>query len=113
MDERSESDEWIDELVATWTEMYKKSMTTMVVLKLIAAAGQSSVEEIREMLDSATGWSFTERGLYRTMRRLTSLGLLSTAEIPVPRTGARRKYFELSEMGRRYLDRLELELLDR
>ena len=79
MDERSESDEWIDELVATWTAMYKKSMTTVLVLKLIAAAGQSSVEEIREMLDSATGWSFTERGLYRTMRRLTSLGLLSTA----------------------------------
>ncbi|MEZ5380938.1 MAG: PadR family transcriptional regulator [Microthrixaceae bacterium] len=108
----SESDEWLDELVDTWTEMYKKSMVTLVLLRVIGSAGQASVDAIATTLKRTTGWSITERGLYRTLRRLASSGLLATAEVDVPRTGAKRKDFELTDLGSRYLARIERELLD-
>ena len=107
----SESDEWLDELVATWTEMYKKSMVTVVLLRTIGAVERASVDEIASGLGGSTGWSLTERGLYRTLRRLASSGLLHTVEVDVPRTGVKRKDFELTDLGKRYLTRIEAGLL--
>lgn len=107
----SESDEWLDELVETWTEMYKKSMVTLAILRLVAAAGWASVDEVGAAFGEATGWTITERGLYRTMRRLAAVGVLATVEVDVPRTGAKRKHFELTDFGKRYLKRIEAELL--
>lgn len=107
----TESDEWLDELVGTWTEMYKKSMVTLTILREVAAAGLASVDEVAVAFGQTTGWTITERGLYRTMRRLASSGVLATVEVDVPRTGAKRKNFELTDFGKRYLERLEVELL--
>lgn len=45
------------------------------------------------------------------MRRLASSGVLATVEVEVPRTGAKRKNFELTDLGKRYLKRIEAELL--
>ena len=45
------------------------------------------------------------------MRRLASSGVLATAEVDVPRTGAKRKDFALTDFGKRYLKRTEAELL--
>ena len=42
----TESDEWLEELVDTWTEMYKKSMVTLAILREVAASGWVSVDEI-------------------------------------------------------------------
>ena len=35
MTQPSESEEWLDELVQRWTEVYKKSMTTLVLLEVV------------------------------------------------------------------------------
>ena len=103
----TETDEWLDELVHSWTEVYKKSMTTLVLLRVIRTEGRASAEEIRPAFTQASGWELTERGLYRTLRRLTSTGLLAVSEVSVPRTGAKRKDFELTKLGVRYLERIE------
>ena len=107
----TESDEWLDELVDTWTEMYKKSMVTLAILREVGGAGWASVDEVAAALDRSTGWTLTERGLYRTMRRLASSGVVVTSEVDVPRTGAKRKQFELTDLGQRYLKRIEAERL--
>ncbi len=107
----TESDEWLDELVDTWTEMYKKSMVTLAILRAVGSAGWASVDDVAADFARTTGWSLTERGLYRTMRRLASSGVLKTSEVDVPRTGAKRKQFELTDLGKRYLKRIEAERL--
>ena len=107
----TESDEWLEELVDTWTEMYKKSMVTLAILREVAASGWVSVDVIAAAFGESTGWTITGRGLYRTMRRLASSGVLATVEVEVPRTGAKRKNFELTDLGKRYLKRIEAELL--
>ena len=111
MQHPTESDEWLDELVDTWTEMYKKSMVTLAILREVGTAGWASVDEVAVAFGQTTGWTLTQRGLYRTMRRLASSGVLATAEVDVPRTGAKRKQFELTDLGKRYLKRIEAERL--
>jgi len=54
-----------------------------------------------------TGWSLTERGTYRTIRRLASAGLLSMNEVGAARTGAKRKEYHLTERGHEYLRQIE------
>jgi PadR family transcriptional regulator PadR len=109
----SESEEWLDELVQRWTEVYKKSMTTLALLEVVEARGPIAAGLIGSALVESTGWGLTERGLYRTLRRLTATGLLTASEVAVPRTGAMRKDYELTPLGARYLARIRGELLDR
>ena len=59
----TESDEWHDELVGTWTEMYKKSMVTLAILQAVATAGWASVDDVAGAFSQSTGWMITERGL--------------------------------------------------
>lgn len=103
----SEADEWLEELVASWVEVYKKSATTLVLLRIIDAIGPAPAPMIGAELTRRTGWTLTERGLYRTLRRLASSDLLTSDDVPVPRTGVRRKDFSLTDFGRRYLERIE------
>jgi len=63
--------------------------------------------------DSSVDVDPAERGLYRTLRRLAATGLLTASEVAVPRTGAKRKNYELKALGARYLARIRGELLDR
>lgn len=106
-----EREEWLGELTVSWTEVYKKSMTTVVLLRLVAERGPIGVLELAEALTERTGWSFTERGLYRTTRRLVDHGVLTYTEVTVPRTGARRKDLTLTGLGREYLGRIEAQLI--
>lgn len=112
MSHPSEADEWLEELVYSWTEVYKKSMTTLMLLRVINELGPIAAEALGRELEQRTGWSLTERGLYRTLRRLASAGLLLTAEEPAARTGVMRKLFTLSETGGAYLRRLNEAVLD-
>lgn len=107
----SEAGEWLDELVRSWTEMYKKSITTLVLLRVIDKAGPVAAGDIGPAFTEETGWQLTERGLYRTLRRLAASGLLVTTETVVPRTGAKRKDFELTPFGTQYLERIEALVL--
>lgn len=105
----SEADEWLDELVTSWVEVYKKSATTLVLLRVIDTIGPAPAGAIGEELTRRTGWAFTERGLYRTLKRMASNDLLDSTEVAVPRTGIARKDFTVTEFGRRYLRRIEAE----
>lgn len=108
----SEEEELLDELVRGWVEVYKKSATTLVLLRLIAEAGEVDTSTIAETLIDRTGWEHTERGLYRTLRRLRGLGLLSVREEPGRRTGAQRHLYGLTDRGARYLHGIENALID-
>jgi PadR family transcriptional regulator PadR len=103
----NESEEWLDELVASWFEVYKKSATTLILLRIIDTQGPVSAPEIGVELERRSGWTLTERGLYRTLKRLASSDLLLVDTVPVARTGLRRNEFSLNDFGRRYLARIE------
>ena len=108
----SEEDELLAELVRAWVEVYKKSATTLVLLRLVAEAGEVDTPTIADTLSQRTGWENTERGLYRTLRRLRGLGLLSVREQPGQRTGASRHLYGLTDRGARYLHGVENALID-
>lgn len=103
----SEEDELVDELVRAWVEVHKKSATTVVLLRSIADAAPVATSAIAEALADRTGWEITERGLYRTLRRLRGLGLVTVREEPGHRTGAPRHVYELTGRGDAYLHRIE------
>lgn len=103
----SEADEWLDELVTGWVEVYKKSMTTLVLLRIVADLAPVPAATIRAELAARTGWQLTERGLYRTLKRLAGSDLLAVETIPVERTGRPRKDYALTGLGRDFLARLE------
>ena len=98
--------EWLEEMVVSWTEVYKKSATTLVLLKIIKGHGPASIGKIQELFTAQTGWDITERGLYRTLKRLEDAGLLAVEGKKVPRTGAKRKDFSLTAAGDYYLQRI-------
>lgn len=111
MKQKSESEEWLSELVESWTAVYKKSMTTVVLLRVIGEHGPVGVGVVAAEFAGATDWQITERGLYRTLRRLAASGLLETTEEAASRTGAMRKLFQLTSLGRNYLDEVESKIL--
>ena len=103
----SEVTEWVDELVSGWVEVHKKSMTTVVLLRIVDAHGPVPAATIGSEFSARTGWSINERGLYRTLKRLATSDLLAVESVPVERTGLPRKDYRLTDLGETYLARLE------
>ncbi|WP_152353917.1 PadR family transcriptional regulator [Brachybacterium subflavum] len=106
-----EDSEWADELAASWVEVYKKAATTLALLRLVRESGPISAHVLAPLFAEATGWSLSERGLYRSLRRLAQAGVLDVAQVEVPRTGAKRQDFSLTAVGRAYLQRIEGHVL--
>ncbi|UYG18117.1 helix-turn-helix transcriptional regulator [Brachybacterium huguangmaarense] len=106
-----EDAEWADELAASWVEVYKKAATTLALLRLVRDHGPVSAQDVAPLFAQVTGWTLSERGLYRTLRRLAQAGSLEISQVEVPRTGARRQDFSLTGVGRAYLERIEDQLL--
>lgn len=98
-----ESDEWLDELIRRWNEMFKKSMTSLVLLRLIGDRDDVEVADLQTRLTATTGWTLTERGLYRALQRLAADGLLAVHPVPAPRTGAKRNTFRLTPLGMEFI----------
>lgn len=105
----SEADEFLDDLVESWVEVYKKSATTVFLLRIISKEEELSTAQILTRLSEVSGWSFTERGLYRTLQRLVSNYLLAVDTRPGVRSGLKRKVFTVTDFGRAYLARIEAE----
>lgn len=103
--------EWAEELAASWIEVYKKSATTLTLLRIIRSHGPIPAADIQVQFEKQTGWSITERGLYRTLRRLASLDLLAVNPVRTPGTGAKRKDFTLTPAGKLYLERITENLV--
>lgn len=106
-----EDAEWAEELARSWVEVYKKSATTLALLRLVRAHGPISAHDLAPLFIETTGWSLSDRGLYRTLRRLAQSGALEISQVDVPRTGAKRQDFVLTDVGRSYLERIEEQLL--
>ena len=107
----SEEDELLDELVRAWVEMYKKSAATLVLLRLIADSGPVDTSTVADKLARRTGWELAERALYRSLQRLSGLGLLAVHKRAGHRTGAARHVYEITERGSTYLRRIEAALV--
>ena len=70
-----EEDELKYEIVFRWAEVHKKSLTSFLIMVSLGNRSMWS-KEIEVWLVRVTGWEITERGLYRTMQRMTELGLI-------------------------------------
>lgn len=106
-----EDGEWIEELARSWVEVYKKSATTLALLRIFRDEGPLAASEVAPRYVEATGWTITERGLYRTLRRLAETGALDVERVGVARTGAKRQDFALTPIGAAYLARIEQQLV--
>lgn len=102
-----EDEEWVTELTTSWVEVYKKAATTLALLRIVRDHGPVSAQEIAPLFTQATTWPLSERGLYRSLRRLAQTGSLDVSKTQVPRTGAQRQEFALTPAGREYLRRIQ------
>ena len=107
-----ENEEWLTGRVESWVETYKKAMLTPVVLRLVAIHQPVTVATLTSRLTAVTGWRVTERGLYRTVKRLQESGFLTGANIDSPRTGVKRKELALSPFGDRFLSGVDANLIE-
>ncbi|MBO0909620.1 PadR family transcriptional regulator [Arthrobacter sunyaminii] len=107
-----EEQEWVQARVESWVETYKKSMLTPVVLRAVAEHQPVTVARVAEEVAAGTGWQITERSLYRTLKRLQDTGLLHSAEVDVPRTGAKRKEISLTGLGSQFLAGITASLVE-
>jgi DNA-binding PadR family transcriptional regulator len=103
----AEDEEWVTHRVSAWVDTYKKSMLTPVILRLVEAHEPATVEQIATGISSSTPWQITERGLYRTLKRLEDSDLLNSREVHAPRTGAKRKEFTTTTLGRALADGID------
>ena len=108
----SEEREWLDHRVESWVETYKKSMLTPITLSLVATHQPAEISTIAEAVTAATGWQITERGLYRTIKRLQDSGFLQSTAVDAPRTGAKRKLLSLTALGASYLSGIKNNLVE-
>ena len=108
----AEEQEWVEAKVESWVETYKKSMLTPVILRAVADRQPVTVAGVAESVASLTGWSITERGLYRTLKRLQDTGLLYGVDVDAPRTGAKRKELSLTPLGAQFLAGITASLID-
>ena len=99
--------EWLDELESRWTDIYKKSVTTLLLLRVVKDRGTVTTTQIGEELERRSGWRISERALYRTLQRLASSGFLRVTTSPVPRSGLQRNEFAITDFGQKYLARIE------
>ncbi|GAB3246640.1 PadR family transcriptional regulator [Arthrobacter pigmenti] len=107
----TESQEWVSERIDSWIETYKKSMLTPVILALVAAQQPATIANVAEGIASTTDWQITERGLYRTIRRLRDQGLLISTDVDSPRTGAKRQELSLTPLGVQFLSGVTANLV--
>ncbi|WP_289020190.1 helix-turn-helix transcriptional regulator [uncultured Ornithinimicrobium sp.] len=108
---QDENEEWVTSRIESWVETYKKAMLTPVILRLVATHQPVTVAALTNFLVAATGWQVTERGLYRTVKRLQDAGFLNGENIDAPRTGAKRKELTLSPLGGQFLAGIDTNLI--
>ncbi|QZY51944.1 helix-turn-helix domain-containing protein [Leucobacter tenebrionis] len=106
-----ENEEWMSGRIESWVETYKKAMLTPVILRLVAIHQPVTIATLLADLTARTGWQITERGLYRTVKRLQDSGFLTSDDVAAPRTGAKRKELALSDLGARFLEGIDANLV--
>lgn len=82
-----EQTELIDEQFYSWLEVHKKSALSYVILSALSKKEMWS-QELTEWIIDKTGWSVTEKGLYRLLRRMQQADTIDFKQIAAKRTGA-------------------------
>ena len=108
----TEEAEWVESRIGSWVDTYKKSMLTPVILSAVAARQPATVAGIAEDIAATTGWTITERSLYRTLKRLQDAGFLHGADVEAARTGAKRKNLSLTSVGSQFLRGISASLVE-
>lgn len=107
-----ESEEWLADKIDSWIETYKKSMLIPVILSIVRSHQPAGITTVAEAVARSSRWHVTERGLYRTIKRLQDSGLIVSTAVDAPRTGAKRKDLSLTLLGQRYLEGITSNLVD-
>lgn len=91
-------------LLSSWNDMHKKSQVIFLVLSSLVERDRAT-DEVAAFVDEISDGhlSVDPKSLYRTLARLVDNGLLGYDEVPVPRSGVRRKVYGLTESGSRVL----------
>jgi PadR family transcriptional regulator PadR len=95
----------VDELLQQWEANYKKGLLSFWILLLLAERPAypfemgTLIEEI-----SQGNMSADDNSLYRALNRFQSLGIVTSQTQP-SRQGPYRRYYTLTDQGRRLLER--------
>ncbi|CAN5491794.1 hypothetical protein BH23ACT6_BH23ACT6_26800 [soil metagenome] len=92
-------------VLASWTDTHKKS--TLVLLVLLAVRDRARWSgELTEFIDEVSNGQLRvdAQSLHRALRRLDKLNVITHNAQSVPKTGAKRKAYELTASGHRILE---------
>ena len=105
MNSSADLDDYERKLLAGWEEIYKRGLLTMWLLLAVRDQPRYPAE-IAEFINTMTQGKMAadQRSLYRAMRRLSDLELVETSDQPGRRTGADRRYYQITRTGQRVLD---------
>jgi PadR family transcriptional regulator len=105
MNSSADLDDYERKLLAAWEEIYKRGLLTMWLLLAVRDQPRYPAE-IAEFINTMTQGTMAadQRSLYRAMRRLGDLELVETSDQPGRRTGADRRYYQITRTGQRVLD---------
>lgn len=101
--------ELVDEQAYSWTEMHKKSALSYLILSALQKQSMWS-KELERYITSTTGWSISERALYRVLNRMQKQGSIEFRTEAAERTGAERKVYAVSPEGKALLSAMQSEL---
>jgi DNA-binding PadR family transcriptional regulator len=105
------SQEILEEYLNSWVETHKKSALLFVVLVLVSQSREPLwTKDLHTKITKATSWHITERGLYRSLQRMEKQGLLEHVKQSVPKTGANRKMYTITELGATLLGGISREM---
>lgn len=113
------SQEILEEYLNSWVETHKKSALLFIILRILSDHSLWA-KDVQTKITKVTDWQITERGLYRSLQRMEKQGLLEHVKQNAPKTGADRKIYQLTDLGRsllreisnelRYLEKIGLEV---
>jgi PadR family transcriptional regulator PadR len=101
--------ELVEEQAYSWLEVHKKSALMYVVLRGLSLRAMWS-KQLTDWVVAQTGWSISERGLYRVLQRMERQGVIEFTATGAERTGADRKVYRTTEAGELLLQYLNREL---
>lgn len=95
----------LDELLEAWESTYKKGQLTLWIFMALRD-GKKYVDEIKYFIEDKTEGSISceEQSLYRALRKYEHLDILGY-EKRAGNKGPDRKYYYLSEIGKKLFDR--------
>ncbi len=99
------SEQEIEKLLAQWEETYKKGLLSFWLMLLLAQrkAYPYEMKDVIAELSQDT-INVDENSIYRALRRLAESRIVDSELIP-SETGPSRRYFYLTELGQKLLER--------